>query len=393
MRKLLILIPAALLVTFYTSCNSTTSGGGGSDGDSDVSYLIENGVTGVARSSIADFIRALPYDLQGGGVVLIDGNTKTVYGSLVKLNNNGIVDFLPGNPVDEASNPKNRLKNQGALQTDCSSTTGPFHRITSRPGAYNQMSAVLGLPKVTDVNDFEKTQPSGDVAYMYVGGWGSGFPGKPVDVGLKHNSERNTWEPFVSIRDLKPGFFAFDNTDYVDPGNRTLFKPGTPVALKFGVGRSSKTGKDYIYLNVSGTNTSDVSARITLGMSVQAHIGLSGWKYDAQDIVFKRLTMIGQTDTYVASFGDFTVLPDGSFSKRRAYAVTNAYIYDAKWSSVKLGRAGSLQDWSDSDSTDCNVPYNSDPAKGPWISVNKTDAANESISIVLRRPANPFSIK
>ncbi len=390
MRTLNVLISAVMLLTFYTSCNSTF-GGGGSDGDSDVSYLIENGVTGIARSSIADFIRALPYDFQGGGVVLIDGNTKMVYGSLVALNNNGIVDFLPENPFDSASKPKNDSMIQGSSQIECVSTSGGVHRIVSRPGAYNQMSAVLGLPKTTDVKDFEKTQPSGDVAYMYAGGWGSGASGKTVDAGLKHNVVRNTWEPFIKIEGVK--LVAFDNSDYVDPGNRTLFKPGTSVALMFGIGRSSKTGKDYIYLNVSGTNTSDVSAKITLGMSVQAHVGLAGWKYDAQDIVFKRLTTIGQIDTYIANFGDFNVLPDGSFSKKRAYAVTDAYIYDAKWSSVKLGRTGSLQDWSDSDLTDCNVPYNSDPAKGPWVSVNRTDAANESVSIVLRRPTNPFSIK
>jgi hypothetical protein len=388
MRKLLILIPAVLLVTFYTSCNSTF-GGGGSDGDSDVSYLIENGVTGISRSSIADFIRALPYDIQGGGTVLIDGNTKTIYGSLVALNNNSTVDFLPGNPVDSVSAPKSFV-GQGVLQANCFSKTGPFRRVTSRPGAYNQMSAILGLPGTTDVKDFE-TQPSGDMAYMYVGGWGSGSPGKTVDSGLKHNTDRNTWEPFIAVEGV--GLIAFDKVDYVDPANRTLFKPGTSVTLKFGISRSAKTSKDYIYLNVSGTNTSNITARITLGMSVQAHVGLSGWRYDAADIVLKRLTTIGQLFSYVRSFGDFAVLPDGSFSKERAYVVTDAYIYDAKWSSVKLGRAGSLQDWSDSDSTDCNVPYNSDPAKGPWISVNKTDAANESVSIVLRRPTNPFSIK
>ncbi len=391
MRTPILLIPAAILLAFYTSCNSTTSGGGGSDGDSDVSYLIENGVTGIARSSIADFIRALPYDLRGGGDVLIDGNTKTVYGSLVALNSNSVVDFLPGNPIDEASNPKSGLTNQGALQTDCSSKTGPFHRITSRPGAYNQMSAVLGLPKTTDVKDFERTRPSGDVAYMYVGGRGSGSPGQSLDIGLKHNVDRNTWEPFITTKDT--GLIVFDKTDYVDPGNRTLFEPGTSVTLKFGIGRSTKTSKDYIYLDVSGTNIFGNAAKITLGMSVQANAGLTGWKYDAPDIIFKRLTSIGQIPSYVLSFGDFTVLPDGSFSKERAYAVTDAYIYDAKWSSVKLGRAGSLQDWSDSDSTECNVPYNSDPARGPWVSVNKTDAANESIYIVLRRPVNPFSIK
>jgi hypothetical protein len=391
MRTPIILIPAVLLLAFYTSCNSTTSGGGGSDGDSDVSYLIENGVTGIARSSIADFIRALPYDLRGGGAVLIDGNTKTVYGSLVALNNSGTVDFQPGDPVDSVSSPKNGLMNQGILQTTCAGTTGPFHRVTSRPGAYNQMSAILGLPKTTDVKDFEKTQPSGDTAYMYVGGWGSGSSGRVVDAGLKHNSDRNTWEPFISVEGV--GLIAFNKVDYVDPGNRTLFKPGTSATLRFGVARSTKTSKDYIYLDVSGTNTLDLSVKITLGMSVQAHTGLSGWNYDAQDIVFKRSTTIAQDKPYVSNFGDFTVLPDGSFSKMRAYVVTGAYIYDAKWSSVKLGRAGSLQDWLDSDSTGCNVPYNSDPARGPWVSVNKMDAANESVSIVLRRPTNPFSIK
>ena len=169
---------------------------------------------------------------------------------------------------------------------------------------YVYQEATIFFPK--SVGDFTKIGigNTGDVPYVYLGGWGPGGVG--VDAGFQFNYDTRTWSLFTT----------YSGTQISDTSSAVRFRDNQAITTKFYISAANQ-----VTVVATGLRYDGVSQTRTLVRNV------SGWPVDGYDVVMKAIDSIAQPAAQVGSDAD-GILIRGSFT-------TGIRVYNRKASSVK----------------------------------------------------------
>lgn len=218
------------------------------------------------------------------------------------VNNAGMQIYLPDDP----------RPNSLAGQAACTSSTGPYYRVYSSPGAgmpffskrYAYAQSQISL---LDNSNITVNDPSKETVYAYMGGWANGGAGIQIDAGFQYdpNSSEQNWALFIKVGS---NLQVSDNYDY-------RYAAGQLANLEFYVPNNGT-----VVIHASG---SYARPWLTGGISGDRTLigNASGRDKDGLGNVMKRVTSIAQAPQNLSSGSSINGLLWGGVHHRDATAV------------------------------------------------------------------------